>query len=76
MIKFFIFSILNIFDFFYKKKLIQSLKKLNVKKIDFFFDVGGHKGESIKFFSKYIIIKKIFSFEASPENFYLLKKKI
>ena len=35
-----------------------------------------HHGETIKIFSKYFIIKKLFAFEASPINYQYLKKKI
>ena len=75
MIKFFATWVLNFFDFFHKRKIIRALKKLGVFQISLFFDVGAHKGESIEFFSKNLNIDKIYSFEASPENFVLLKNK-
>jgi FkbM family methyltransferase len=48
---------------------------MGISKIKFFFDIGAHKGESIDFFSKNLTIDKIYSFEASPENFLFLKNK-
>ena len=33
------------------------------------FDVGAHKGESIKFFKNIFRSAEVFSFEPSPENF-------
>jgi FkbM family methyltransferase len=75
MIKFFAILVLDLFDYFHKIKIIRFLKKLGVFKINLFFDVGAHKGESIQFFSKNLDIDKIYSFEASPENFLYLKNK-
>ena len=75
MIKYFTSILLLIFDFIYKKKIISFLKKSNIYSINIFLDIGAHKGESIDFFSKNLKIKKIFSFEASPENFVNLKIK-
>ena len=69
MKKYIILNILNFFDYFYQLKILKFLKKNNFLKFDIFFDVGAHKGESINFFSKNFIIKKIYSFEASPINF-------
>ena len=66
---------LDIFDYFHKKKIIKALKNLSIYKINTFMDIGAHKGESIEFFSKNLNIDKIYSFEASPENFVLLKNK-
>jgi len=75
MIKFFAILILDFFDYFHKIKIITFLKKMGIFKINLFFDVGAHKGESIHFFSKNLDINKIYSFEASPKNFLFLKKK-
>ena len=75
MIKNLTLLLLNVFDFFYKKKIIRFLKKNDLINIDIFFDIGAHKGESINFFLKEIKVKKIISFEASPINFEFLKKK-
>ncbi|MDB9739018.1 FkbM family methyltransferase [Candidatus Pelagibacter sp.] len=65
---------LGFFDFLYQRKIIQFLKKKNLTKFDIFFDVGGHKGESIDLFLSNFTIKKIISFEASPINFKFLEK--
>ena len=76
MIKFFTLKILAIFDFYHQKKIFNFLKKRHLDKIDIFFDIGAHKGESINLFLKRLEIKKIFSFEASPENFSILKNNL
>ena len=76
MIKYITIFVLFFFDYFHKKKIINFLKRnLNILSIDILLDIGAHKGESIKFFSKNLKIKKIFSFEASFDNFNNLKKK-
>ena len=59
-------NFLNIFDFFYKKKFFKFLKNKNIKNFDIFFDVGAHKGESIKSFGKNFQINEMYSFE--PNN--------
>lgn len=70
-----IIILIKLFDFFYKLKILNFLKKKN-KKYDIFFDIGAHHGESIDFFLKNFKIKKIFSFEPSPINFKVLEKNI
>ena len=67
---------LSLFDYSYQKKWIKFLKKNKYNDFKILMDIGAHKGESIKLFSKNFIIKKIISFEASPINFEFLKKKI
>ena len=74
MIKKLILLILGFFDFFYQRKIIKFLSKKNLIKINIFFDVGAHKGESINLFIKNMQINKIISFEASPVNFKFLEK--
>ena len=78
MKKYFTLLILNFFDFFYQKKIFRFLRKKNFNNFDIFFDVGAHKGESIKLFLKNFTVNKIYSFEASPINFkkLTLQKKI
>ena len=71
-----ILKILSLFDYFLKIKVIKFFKKEKINKFDIFIDVGSHHGETIKIFSKYFIIKKLFAFEASPMNYQYLKKKI
>jgi len=76
MIKQITFITLLIFDHFHKKKIINFVKKkLDIYSINILLDIGAHKGESIDFFSKNLNVKKIISFEASPNNFEILKKK-
>ena len=75
MIKFITFCTLSIFDYFHKKKIIKFLKLNKNHYINLFLDIGAHKGESIKFFSDNLKLKKIISFEASKENFKFLKNK-
>jgi FkbM family methyltransferase len=67
---------LSLFDYSYQKKWIKFLKKNEYNSFNLLIDIGAHKGESIKLFSKNFIIKKIISFEASPINFEYLKKKV
>ena len=76
MIRILALSLLRIFDFFHQKKIFKFLKKQGYQKLDILFDVGAHRGESIKIFSKNFQIKKIYSFEASEINFIFLKKNI
>ena len=71
-----ILLVINFFDYFHQKKWIKFLKKNKYNNFKLLIDIGAHKGESIKLFSKNFIIKKIISFEASPINFEYLKKKI
>jgi len=70
-----IIALLNFLDFFQQKKIIKLIKIKFLSPITI-FDVGGHHGETIKLFSSKLKIKKIYSFEASPQNFQVLKKKI
>ena len=67
---------LSLFDYSYQKKWIKFLKENKYNNFKLLIDIGAHKGESIKLFSKNFVIKKIISFEASPINFEYLKKKI
>ena len=65
--------VIRIFDFFHKKKIINFLKKNNKYRFNTILDIGGHKGESIELFLKYLNVNKIISFEASPLNYKILK---
>ena len=67
-------KILSFFDFFQQKKIFNFLKK-KIKKKSIFFDVGAHYGETIKNIYKNFKVDQIHSFEASLENFEILKKK-
>ena len=72
--KFIVLSLLNIFDFFYKKKILVSLKTFINPKITVFFDVGAHKGETINFIFKYFNVNKTYAFEPLENNLIKLKK--
>lgn len=74
MIKFFILNILKYFDLFYQLKMFKFLKKKGFSKFEIFFDVGAHRGETIRLFTKNFKIEKIYSFEPSKINFDYLKK--
>ena len=72
--RFLITSILELFDKFHKKKILNHLRSIFKNNIDIFFDVGSHRGESIKTITKNFKIKEIHAFEPSPINFeHLLK---
>ena len=68
-------KILNIFDSFQQKKIINVLKK-NCGDNLIIFDVGSHLGETVELFSKNFNIKKIHCFEASNINFITLKDNL
>ena len=74
MIKFLTLNLLKYFDFLNQSKVIKFLKKKGYKKFDTLFDVGAHRGESIKLFLNNFSIKKIYSFEPLKVNFIFLKK--
>ena len=76
MINFLTIQLLKFFDYFYKIKILNFIKRKNLSNLETFFDVGAHEGESIDFFLSNLKIKKIYSFEASPVNYTKLKKKI
>ena len=71
----YILLILSLFDYINKKKIINFFKK-NLFEINVFFDVGVHKGETVKLFNKNFKVKNFYCFEASPINFEKFKKKI
>jgi len=75
MIKKIVLIFIDFFDFFHKKKIINFLKNKNLNYFPTVFDVGAHKGKSINLFLSNFKVDKIISFEASPVNFFLLKKK-
>ena len=70
-----ILTFLNFFDYFQQKKIIKLINSKFSKPI-IVFDVGAHYGETIRLFSKKLKIDKIYSFEASPQNFQVLKRRI
>mgnify|MGYP001200709506 CR=1 FL=1 len=74
--RFLITSLLELFDKFHKKKILNHLRSIFKKNIDIFFDVGSHRGESIKTIIENFNIKEIHAFEPSPINFEYLVKNI
>ncbi len=74
MIKFLTLNLLRYFDFLNQYKVFKFLKKKGFQKFDIFFDVGAHRGETIKLFLDNFSIKKIYSFEPLKENFKFLEK--
>lgn len=60
---------------FYHRHSIDELNSLNLIKEKCIIDVGGFIGDSALVFSPYTN-KTVYSFEASPENFYLMQKTI
>ena len=67
----FIENIINFFDFYHQRRIINYLKKL---KINYFVDVGSHKGEFLSFLLK-LRYKKIYCFEPQKKIFKILFKK-
>ena len=68
-------TILNIFDFFTQKKIINKIKSvLNTQRSVSLIDVGSHKGEYISSIIKNFHIDKIYGFEPNDEIFNDLNK--
>ena len=76
MIKFLTLLVLNFFDFFHKKKMLAFLKKNRFDNFKIMFDVGAHKGETIELFLKHFKIEKLYSFEASPLSYDILRNTL
>ena len=76
MKKYFTLFILELFDIFHKKKIFNFLIKNQLRELKIMFDIGAHKGESISSFNKYLTIKEVYSFEASPLSYKILKSKL
>lgn len=66
-------TLLNFFDYFYKKKILLELNRIFKNEIGVLFDVGAHKGETIIFLSRNFQLKEVFSFEPIDNNFIKLK---
>ena len=75
MIKTIVIYLLSFFDYFHQLKIIKFLKNRGLNSFEIVFDVGAHKGETIKLFLKNFTVDKIYSFEPSPVNFANLKKE-
>ena len=50
---------LSIFDYFNKRKIILFFKSQKIDQINFFIDVGAHKGETYKLFEKNFKINEV-----------------
>ncbi len=70
-----IIYILSFFDRYNQKKIINFFKNKNIQ-IKIFFDIGAHRGETVKLFKKNLNIKNFYCFEPSPINFSFLKKEV
>ena len=64
---------LSIIDHKNKIQVIDYFKKKNLDNITL-IDIGAHRGETIKYFNKYIKIKNIYAFEPNKKNFLRLKE--
>jgi FkbM family methyltransferase len=67
--------ILQIFDFYHNRRIINFLKK-KITHINILFDIGAHKGESVNFFINNFTVDYVYSFEPSLNNYSELKKNI
>ena len=67
---------LNIKKFNYKKKINEILKKILSNKINIFFDIGAHKGETSIEMYKNFSIGKSYLFEPVIENFKILENRV
>ena len=68
-------KLINFFDSFQQQKIIKFFKKKFQHPI-VLIDVGAHNGETVKLFRSNFKINKIYSFEASLNNFKILEKNI
>ena len=67
--------ILNIFDFFTQKQIINKIRsELKNQKHILLIDVGSHKGEYINSIKKEFEIKQIYGFEPNQEIYEILNK--
>ena len=66
--------LISFFDNFKKKKIINFFKKKFKSKKIYVFDIGAHKGETLRMFDKNFYLKKIFCFEPNPYMFIKLKE--
>ncbi len=70
-----IIYILSLFDNYNQKKIINYFKSEKAN-FNIFFDVGAHKGETVKLFNNNFNVEHFYCFEPSPINFNYLKKEI
>ena len=64
-------KLINFFDYFHQSRIINYLKRFD---IDYFIDVGAHKGEFLSYLLK-LKYKKIYCFEPQKDIFKILHKK-
>ena len=76
MIKNITLIILELFDYFHKRKIFAFLVNSKLTNFKTVFDIGAHKGETIKSFTKFLKIEKIYSFEASPLSYNILRNTL
>ena len=78
MLRYLFEKIMLILDNYSQKKNFSFLRNLIGKKVEIFFDVGFHEGETTSLANKYFSIKEIHAFEANPDipkKFYERKNK-
>lgn len=66
MLRFFFEKIILILDNFSQKKNFTFIKNIVGKKINIFFDIGFHKGETSILVNQYFSVTKIHAFEPNP----------
>ena len=66
--------LINFIDYFDKLKILKFFKKNIQKESINVIDIGGHKGETVKFFINNFNINKIFVFEPNVDLFVKIKK--
>ena len=72
MIKAVVIYLLSFFDYFHQLKIIKFLKNKGFDTFELFFDVGAHKGETIKLFLRNFKVNKIYC--NKPNKFCKFKK--
>ena len=78
MLKYFFERSVLILDNSSQKKNFSFIKKIFGNKLNIFFDVGFHEGETAKLVNKYFSVDKIYAFEPNPnisKDFYERKFK-
>ena len=78
MLRYLFEKIMLILDNYSQKKNFSFLRNLIGKKVEIFFDVGFHEGETTSRANKYFSIKEIHAFEPNPDipkKFYERKNK-
>lgn len=68
-------NLINIFDKFQQRKIINFFKK-KIKKPIIFFDIGSHHGETVELFQNKLPIIFFHCFEPGDQNFKILVKNL